>query len=51
VKEFLRSMATRRWFLKTSGAATLTLASSPSMAKPAADTPPLPTEHLAIEQG
>ena len=48
MKEFLRSMATRRWFLKTSGAATLTLASSPSMAQPAAETPPLPTEHLDL---
>jgi xanthine dehydrogenase YagT iron-sulfur-binding subunit len=48
VKEFLRSMATRRWFLKTSGAATLTLASSPSMAQPAAETPPLPTEHVDL---
>ena len=48
MKEFLRSMATRRWFLKTSGAATLTLASSPSMAQPAAETAPLPTEHVDL---
>src|SRR6516164_1191588 len=41
-------MATRRWFLTTSGAATLALASSPSMAQPAAETPPLPTEHVDL---
>jgi xanthine dehydrogenase YagT iron-sulfur-binding subunit len=49
VKEFLRSMATRRWFLKTSGVATLALASSPSIAEPApGDTPPLPSEHVSL---
>src|SRR5262249_36190531 len=41
-------MATRRWFLTTSGAATLALASSPSMAPPAAEPPPLPTEHVDL---
>ena len=48
MKEFLRSMATRRWFLKTSGVATLSLASSPSMTQPAAETPSLPTEHVDL---
>jgi len=50
VKEFLRSMATRPWFLKTSGVATLAFASSPSIAEPAApgDTPPLPSEHVSF---
>src|ERR1700745_2146000 len=42
-------MATRRWFLKTSGVATLALASSPSIAEPApGDTPPLPSEHVSL---
>jgi xanthine dehydrogenase YagT iron-sulfur-binding subunit len=35
VKEFLRSMATRRWFLKTTGAATLALASPPAVGETA----------------
>ena len=48
MKEFLRSMATRRWFLKTSGVATLSLASSPSMTQPAAETPSLLTEHIDL---
>jgi len=49
VKEFFRSMATCRWFLKTSGVATLALASSPSIAEPAAaDTPALSTEHVSL---
>jgi xanthine dehydrogenase YagT iron-sulfur-binding subunit len=49
VKEFLRSMATRRWFLKTSGVATLALASSPSIAEPApGDIAPLPSEHVSL---
>ena len=49
MKEFLRSIATRRWFLRTSGVATLALASSPSIAEPApGDTPPLPSEHVSL---
>jgi xanthine dehydrogenase YagT iron-sulfur-binding subunit len=44
----LQSMATRRSFLKTTGAASLALASSPSMGETAAQAAPLPTEHVSL---
>jgi xanthine dehydrogenase YagT iron-sulfur-binding subunit len=47
VKEFLRSMATRRWFLKTTGAATLALASPPAGGE-TAEAAPAPSEHVRL---
>jgi xanthine dehydrogenase YagT iron-sulfur-binding subunit len=47
VKEFLRSMATRRWFLKTTGAATLALASPPAVGE-TAEAASAPSEHVRL---
>jgi xanthine dehydrogenase YagT iron-sulfur-binding subunit len=47
VKEFLRSMATRRWFLKTTGAATLALASPPAVGE-TAEAASAPNEHVRL---
>jgi xanthine dehydrogenase YagT iron-sulfur-binding subunit len=47
VKEFLRSMATRRWFLKTTGAATLALASPPAGGE-TAEAASAPSEHVRL---
>jgi xanthine dehydrogenase YagT iron-sulfur-binding subunit len=47
VKEFLRSMATRRWFLKTTGAATLALASPPAVGE-TAEADSAPSEHVSL---
>ena len=47
MKEFLRSMATRRWFLKTTGAATLALASPPAVGE-TADAASAPSEHVRL---
>jgi xanthine dehydrogenase YagT iron-sulfur-binding subunit len=47
VKEFLRSMATRRWFLKTTGAATLALASPPAVGE-TAEVTSAPSEHVSF---
>jgi len=44
----LPSVATRRGFLMTSGAVTLTLASPPALAEPAAETASLPSEHVTL---
>jgi len=44
----LRSMATRRGFLQTTGAATLALASPPAVGETAAQTAPLPSEHVRL---
>src|SRR5215831_9361620 len=43
----LQLMATRRYFLKTSGAATLALAASPAVGE-TAETAPLPSEHVRL---
>src|SRR5947207_6482224 len=45
----LQSKATRRGFLKTTGAATLVLASPPAVGEAAAQTASLPTEHVALK--
>ena len=47
MKEFLRSMATRRWFLKTTGAATLALASPPAVGE-TAEAASAPSEHVRL---
>jgi xanthine dehydrogenase YagT iron-sulfur-binding subunit len=47
VKEFLRSMATRRWFLKTTGAATLALASPPAVGE-TAEAASARSEHVRL---
>src|SRR5262249_28224781 len=44
----LRSMATRRGFLQTTGAATLALASPPAVGETVAQTAPLPSEHVSL---
>jgi xanthine dehydrogenase YagT iron-sulfur-binding subunit len=44
----LQSTATRRGFLKTTGAATLVLASQPSVGETAAQEAPLPSEHVRL---
>jgi xanthine dehydrogenase YagT iron-sulfur-binding subunit len=44
----LQSTATRRGFLKTTGAATLALASPPSLHDTAAQEAPLPSEHVSL---
>jgi xanthine dehydrogenase YagT iron-sulfur-binding subunit len=44
----LRSVATRRGFLKTSGVATLALTSPPASAEMAAEAAPLPSEHVRL---
>src|SRR5215468_10695454 len=41
-------MATRRGFLQTTGAATLALASPPAVGETAAQTAPLPSEHVRL---
>src|SRR5919204_4066561 len=43
----LQSKATRRGFLKVTGAATVVLASPPSVAE-TAETAPLPSEHVSL---
>jgi xanthine dehydrogenase YagT iron-sulfur-binding subunit len=45
----LQSKATRRGFLKTTGAATLVLASPPAVGETAAQTASLPTEQVALK--
>jgi xanthine dehydrogenase YagT iron-sulfur-binding subunit len=44
----LQSTATRRGFLKTTGAATLALAAPPSLHDTAAQEAPLPSEHVSL---
>ena len=48
MKEFLRSMSTRRGFLKTTGAATLALASPPAVGETTAQTAPAESEHVSL---
>jgi xanthine dehydrogenase YagT iron-sulfur-binding subunit len=48
VKDLLRSMSTRRGFLKTSGAATVVLASPASMGETTAQTAPAESQHVSL---